>query len=146
MDFRVILILFFLKIWIYTCEFNLNIFRNKAETVTSLADIFSVGTFAHILEIRDHGAFIEMILSAYRRIRILEPVEDTMDDVSARFLFLFFGAVYSLMIQDDAGGPLFNYISKWLFKIFSGLESQQSQSNQMVLENIYMYIICIYYI
>uniref|UniRef100_A0A183VAQ1 Lon N-terminal domain-containing protein n=1 Tax=Toxocara canis TaxID=6265 RepID=A0A183VAQ1_TOXCA len=57
--------------------------ENKAESVASLADLYPVGSFAQIIEMRDLGAVIELILSAQRRIRLLEPVDDNADDAAA---------------------------------------------------------------
>lgn len=59
-------------------------YRNKAESVASLSDLYPVGSFAQIIEMRDLGAVIELILSAQRRIRILEPVDDNADDSATR--------------------------------------------------------------
>src|SRR5690606_21477574 len=59
--------------------------ENKAESITSLDEIYNVGSFAHILEMRDLGTMIELILSAHRRIKIVEPVseaEEPVDPVS----------------------------------------------------------------
>uniref|UniRef100_A0A0N5A8M5 Lon protease homolog, mitochondrial n=1 Tax=Syphacia muris TaxID=451379 RepID=A0A0N5A8M5_9BILA len=56
--------------------------ENKAETVASLSDLYSVGSFAQIIEFRDLGAIVEVILSAQRRIRILESVDDNVPDGS----------------------------------------------------------------
>ncbi|VDO65030.1 unnamed protein product [Heligmosomoides polygyrus] len=50
--------------------------ENKEEIVTSLSQLFNVGCFAQIIEMRDHGKVMELVLSAHRRIRILEAVED----------------------------------------------------------------------
>lgn len=58
-------------------------FRNKAETVSSLSDLYPVGSFAQIIEFRDLGAIVEVILSAQRRIRILESVDDSAPDGTA---------------------------------------------------------------
>uniref|UniRef100_A0A914ZSH4 Lon protease homolog, mitochondrial n=1 Tax=Parascaris univalens TaxID=6257 RepID=A0A914ZSH4_PARUN len=56
--------------------------ENKAESVASLSDLYPVGSFAQIIEMRDLGAVIELILSAQRRIRILEAVDDSPEDSS----------------------------------------------------------------
>ncbi|VDK44271.1 unnamed protein product [Anisakis simplex] len=56
---------------------------SKAESVMSLSDLYSVGSFAQIIEMRDLGSVIELILSAQRRIRILESVDDISDDSNA---------------------------------------------------------------
>ncbi|VDD85808.1 unnamed protein product, partial [Enterobius vermicularis] len=57
--------------------------ENKAETVSSLSDLYPVGSFAQIIEFRDLGAIVEVILSAQRRIRILESVDDSAPDGTA---------------------------------------------------------------
>lgn len=51
-------------------------FRNKAEAVTSLNELYTVGSFAQVVEMRDLGSVIELILNAQRRIRLLEPIMD----------------------------------------------------------------------
>lgn len=48
----------------------------------SLGEVYSVGSFAQIVEMRDLGAVIELILSARRRIRILEPIDESADGPS----------------------------------------------------------------
>ncbi|VDL78288.1 unnamed protein product [Nippostrongylus brasiliensis] len=50
--------------------------QNKEEVVTSLSQLYNVGCFAQIIEMRDHGKVLELVLSAHRRIRLLEPVEE----------------------------------------------------------------------
>ncbi|KAK6012872.1 hypothetical protein OSTOST_21948 [Ostertagia ostertagi] len=50
--------------------------ENKEEIVSSLSQLYNVGCFAQIIEMRDHGKVLELVLSAHRRIRILEPVEE----------------------------------------------------------------------
>ncbi|VDL84908.1 unnamed protein product, partial [Nippostrongylus brasiliensis] len=50
--------------------------ENKEEVVTSLSQLYNVGCFAQIIEMRDHGKVLELVLSAHRRIRLLEPVEE----------------------------------------------------------------------
>ena len=42
-----------------------------------MSQLHSVGTFAQILELRDNETFIELVLNAHRRIRLLEPIFDT---------------------------------------------------------------------
>ncbi|VDM62339.1 unnamed protein product [Angiostrongylus costaricensis] len=78
--------------------------ENKEEVVTSLSQLYNVGCFAQIIEMRDHGKILELVLSAHRRcgsnfdednritkmhfiylailcrIRILEPVEEGSAD------------------------------------------------------------------
>lgn len=51
-------------------------FSNNTGAVNSLSEIYHVGAFAHILEMRDHGSYLELVLNAHRRIRILEKLED----------------------------------------------------------------------
>lgn len=51
--------------------------ENKAESVASLDEIYQVGSFAQILEMRDLGTMVELIVSAHRRIRIIEPIDET---------------------------------------------------------------------
>ncbi|KAK0427714.1 hypothetical protein QR680_010385 [Steinernema hermaphroditum] len=55
--------------------------ENKSETVSSLSEVYSVGAFAQILEMRDQGTVVELVLSALRRIRVLEPIEDNEEAV-----------------------------------------------------------------
>nr|CDJ81713.1 Peptidase S16 and ATPase domain containing protein [Haemonchus contortus] len=50
--------------------------ENKEEIVSSLSQLYNVGCFAQIIEMRDHGKVLELVLSAHRRIRILEPVDE----------------------------------------------------------------------
>ncbi|KAK6730437.1 hypothetical protein RB195_007109 [Necator americanus] len=50
--------------------------ENKEEIITSLSDVYNVGCFAQVIEMRDHGKIMELVLSAHRRIRILEPVDE----------------------------------------------------------------------
>uniref|UniRef100_A0A1I8BYA3 Lon protease homolog n=1 Tax=Meloidogyne hapla TaxID=6305 RepID=A0A1I8BYA3_MELHA len=53
---------------------------DKSEAVPSISHLYTVGTFAHIFEMRDHeGRMLEMILNSHRRIRILQPLEPSID-------------------------------------------------------------------
>lgn len=52
-------------------------FRNRSETVFSISELYTVGSFAQIVEMRDVGSVVELILNAHRRIRILEPIIET---------------------------------------------------------------------
>ncbi|CAB3408936.1 unnamed protein product [Caenorhabditis bovis] len=51
--------------------------ENKAETVSSLSEIYKTGSFVQIIEVRDQGSVMELVLSAHRRIRVLEPVDES---------------------------------------------------------------------
>ncbi|VDO22423.1 unnamed protein product [Brugia timori] len=53
--------------------------ENESETVESLSELHSVGSFAQINVMGDNGDKIELVLVAERRIRILEPVADDVD-------------------------------------------------------------------
>uniref|UniRef100_A0A1I8ACN6 Lon protease homolog, mitochondrial n=1 Tax=Steinernema glaseri TaxID=37863 RepID=A0A1I8ACN6_9BILA len=55
--------------------------ENKNETVSSLSELYPVGSFAQILEMRDQGTVVELVLSALRRIRVLESIEDNEEAV-----------------------------------------------------------------
>ncbi|CAJ0927688.1 unnamed protein product, partial [Mesorhabditis belari] len=50
--------------------------EDRREVVNSLGDIYNVGTFAHILEMRDQGNCLELVLSAQRRIRLLNSIDN----------------------------------------------------------------------
>ncbi|CAD6184333.1 unnamed protein product [Caenorhabditis auriculariae] len=54
--------------------------ENKDETVSSLSEIYSTGAFVQIIEVRDQGSILELVLSAHRRIRVLDPVEDSQQN------------------------------------------------------------------
>uniref|UniRef100_A0A0K0CXZ1 Lon protease homolog n=1 Tax=Angiostrongylus cantonensis TaxID=6313 RepID=A0A0K0CXZ1_ANGCA len=62
--------------------------ENKEEVVTSLSQLYNVGCFAQVrvIEMRDHGKVLELVLSAHRRIRMLEPVEEGSADESHKTL------------------------------------------------------------
>ncbi|CAJ0578146.1 unnamed protein product, partial [Mesorhabditis spiculigera] len=53
---------------------------NRAEVMHSISDIHSVGTFAHILEMRENGPVMELVLSAHRRIRMMHAIEQSEID------------------------------------------------------------------
>uniref|UniRef100_A0A0K0F8X5 Lon protease homolog, mitochondrial n=1 Tax=Strongyloides venezuelensis TaxID=75913 RepID=A0A0K0F8X5_STRVS len=53
--------------------------ENRSEAVESLKDLYNVGSFAQIIEMRDTGNVIELVLSAIRKIRLLEKIDDTAD-------------------------------------------------------------------
>lgn len=55
--------------------------RNDSETVESLSELCSVGSFAQINVMGDNGDKIELVLVAERRIRVLEPVIDDVDSM-----------------------------------------------------------------
>ena len=46
---------------------------NTSEVVSSLEELYPVGTFAKVIELQDLGQKVRMVLMAHRRIRILEP-------------------------------------------------------------------------
>ncbi|EGT60405.1 hypothetical protein CAEBREN_22196 [Caenorhabditis brenneri] len=50
--------------------------ENKEETITSLSEVYPTGSFVQIIEVRDNGSILELVLSAHRRIRVLEPIEE----------------------------------------------------------------------
>uniref|UniRef100_A0A1I7UG91 Lon protease homolog, mitochondrial n=1 Tax=Caenorhabditis tropicalis TaxID=1561998 RepID=A0A1I7UG91_9PELO len=50
--------------------------ENKEETITSLSEVYPTGSFVQIIEVRDQGSVLELVLSAHRRIRVLEPIEE----------------------------------------------------------------------
>ncbi|CAI5437592.1 unnamed protein product [Caenorhabditis angaria] len=56
--------------------------ENKEETISSLSEIYNTGTFVQIIEFRDQGSVLELVLSAHRRIRVLEPVDENQHVVS----------------------------------------------------------------
>uniref|UniRef100_A0A1I7RL37 Lon protease homolog, mitochondrial n=1 Tax=Bursaphelenchus xylophilus TaxID=6326 RepID=A0A1I7RL37_BURXY len=51
--------------------------ESSKSTVASLSEVYHTGSFAHIMEMRDHGSYLELVLNAHRRIRILEKLDDT---------------------------------------------------------------------
>uniref|UniRef100_A0A0N5BV13 Lon protease homolog, mitochondrial n=1 Tax=Strongyloides papillosus TaxID=174720 RepID=A0A0N5BV13_STREA len=53
--------------------------ENRSESVESMKDLYNVGSFAQIIEMRDTGNVIELVLSAIRKIRLLEKIDDTTD-------------------------------------------------------------------
>lgn len=59
-------------------------FRNLGETVSSISDLYSVGTFAQIIEMREQGPILELVLNAQRRIRLLEQLDETSEDESKK--------------------------------------------------------------
>lgn len=50
--------------------------ENKEETITSLSEVYPTGSFVQIIEVRDQGSVLELVLSAHRRIRALEPIDE----------------------------------------------------------------------
>ncbi|KAF1770081.1 hypothetical protein GCK72_001899 [Caenorhabditis remanei] len=52
--------------------------ENKEETIASLSEVYPTGSFVQIIEVRDQGSVLELVLSAHRRIRVLEPIEETV--------------------------------------------------------------------
>lgn len=54
----------------------MKMFRNTDEAVSSLSDIYNVGTFAQIIEMREVGPVMELVLNAQRRIRFLEQLDE----------------------------------------------------------------------
>ncbi|CAI2299918.1 unnamed protein product [Caenorhabditis sp. 36 PRJEB53466] len=52
--------------------------ENKEETVSSLSEVYPTGSFVQIIEVRDQGSVLELVLSAHRRIRVLEPIEESL--------------------------------------------------------------------
>uniref|UniRef100_A0AC35UCM7 Lon protease homolog n=1 Tax=Rhabditophanes sp. KR3021 TaxID=114890 RepID=A0AC35UCM7_9BILA len=51
--------------------------NNKSESVDSASDLFTVGSFAQVIEMRDTGPVIELVLSAQRKIRLLSRIDET---------------------------------------------------------------------
>uniref|UniRef100_A0A7E4UVC6 Lon protease homolog, mitochondrial n=1 Tax=Panagrellus redivivus TaxID=6233 RepID=A0A7E4UVC6_PANRE len=51
--------------------------ENKDESVRNISELYEVGSFAQILEMRDLGSVVELVLSAHRRIRLVEAIDDT---------------------------------------------------------------------
>uniref|UniRef100_A0A0K0EES4 Lon protease homolog, mitochondrial n=1 Tax=Strongyloides stercoralis TaxID=6248 RepID=A0A0K0EES4_STRER len=54
--------------------------EDRSEAVESMKDVYHVGSFAQIIEMRDTGSVIELILSAVRKIRLLEKIEDVTEE------------------------------------------------------------------
>ncbi|UMM14005.1 hypothetical protein L5515_002006 [Caenorhabditis briggsae] len=52
--------------------------ENKEETIASLSEVYPTGSFVQIIEVRDQGSVLELVLSAHRRIRVIEPIEDVV--------------------------------------------------------------------
>ncbi|ULU13068.1 hypothetical protein L3Y34_015931 [Caenorhabditis briggsae] len=52
--------------------------ENKEETIVSLSEVYPTGSFVQIIEVRDQGSVLELVLSAHRRIRVIEPIEDVV--------------------------------------------------------------------
>ena len=50
--------------------------ENTEEVVESLADLYSTGTFAQIVELQDLGKRLRMVLMAHRRIKIIDQVKE----------------------------------------------------------------------
>uniref|UniRef100_A0A914Z1S4 Lon protease homolog, mitochondrial n=1 Tax=Panagrolaimus superbus TaxID=310955 RepID=A0A914Z1S4_9BILA len=59
--------------------------ENKNESVGSLDEIYNVGSFAQILEMRDGGSVLELVLSAHRRIKIAEALDDNETDAAEEY-------------------------------------------------------------
>lgn len=57
------------------------IFRNEKEVVTSLDDVYSVGTFAQIHEMQDLGDKLRLVVMAHRRIKIIQQIPDDVENV-----------------------------------------------------------------
>lgn len=55
-------------------------FRNLNEAVSSIGELYSVGTFAQIIEMREQGPILELVLNAQRRIRLLEKLDESTDE------------------------------------------------------------------
>ena len=55
--------------------------ENTDEVVTSLDDVYPVGTFAQIVELQDLGSRVRMVLMAHRRIRINDLVKEEPEPV-----------------------------------------------------------------
>ena len=56
--------------------------ENTDEVVTSLDDVYPVGTFAQIVELQDLGSRVRMVLMAHRRIRINDLVKEEPEPVA----------------------------------------------------------------
>uniref|UniRef100_A0A0N4ZID6 Lon protease homolog, mitochondrial n=1 Tax=Parastrongyloides trichosuri TaxID=131310 RepID=A0A0N4ZID6_PARTI len=54
--------------------------ENRLESVESMKDLYHVGSFAQIIEMRDTGSVIELVLSANRKIRLLEKLDDVIEE------------------------------------------------------------------
>jgi hypothetical protein len=54
------------------------VFRNLNESVSSIGELYNVGTFAQIIEMREQGPIMELVLNAQRRIRLLEQLDDSI--------------------------------------------------------------------
>jgi hypothetical protein len=56
------------------------------ETVSSIGDLYNVGAFAQIIEMREQGPILELVLNAQRRIRLLEQLDESTDEESKKQL------------------------------------------------------------
>ena len=63
-----------------SCPLHPSPHSNESEVVSSLDDIYNVGTFVQIAELHDAGDKIRMIVQGHRRIKILGRVEPDKDE------------------------------------------------------------------
>ena len=59
---------------LYVCEFY--IFRNESDVANELAEVYNVGTFVQIHEMRDLGDRLHLVVMGHRRVRILGQIID----------------------------------------------------------------------
>lgn len=58
------------------------VYRNEAELVQSLDDIYPIGTFAQVHEVQDLGNRLRLVIMAHRRIKIVNQIfEDSTPKV-----------------------------------------------------------------
>lgn len=60
--------------------------RNESEVVSSLDEVYSIGSFAQIHELQDLGDKVRVVLMAHRRIRLLVPIADDSDLVLGKLI------------------------------------------------------------
>lgn len=56
-------------------------FRNEAEVVQNIDDVYSIGTFAQIHEVQDLGDRLRLVIMAHRRIKIVGQI---LEDLSSK--------------------------------------------------------------
>lgn len=54
-------------------------FRNDKEIVSSLDDVYNVGTFAQIHEMQDLGEKLRLVVMAHRRIKIIQQIPEDIE-------------------------------------------------------------------
>lgn len=57
-----------------------NLYRNEADVVQSLDDIYPIGTFAQVHEVQDLGNRLRLVIMAHRRIKIVSQIPEDVTE------------------------------------------------------------------